>query len=71
MAQVQMLVLLSLRIMVRAPLLGAGGIIMAISINARLAMILLASVPALLLILYFVIKKTFLYLLQFKRSWIE
>ena len=59
MAQVQMLVLLSLRIMVRAPLLGAGGIIMAISINARLAMILLASVPALLLILYFVIKKSF------------
>ena len=58
-AQVQMLVLMSLRIMVRAPLLGVGGIIMAISINARLAMILFASVPALLLILYFVIQKSF------------
>lgn len=58
-AQVQMLVLMSLRIMVRAPLLGVGGIIMAISINARLAMILLASVPALLLILFFVIQKSF------------
>ena len=57
--QVQMLVLMSLRIMVRAPLLGVGGIIMAISINARLAMILFASVPALLLILYFVIQKSF------------
>jgi ATP-binding cassette subfamily B multidrug efflux pump len=57
-AQVQMLVLMSLRIMVRAPLLGVGGIIMAISINARLAMILLASVPALLLILFFVIQNS-------------
>lgn len=56
--QVQMLVLMSLRIMVRAPLLFIGGIIMAVSINAKLSAILLASIPLLLAVIYFVIKKS-------------
>lgn len=57
--QVQMMVLMSLRIMVRAPLLCIGGIIMAVSINTRLSLILLLAVPALLLAFVFVMKKSF------------
>jgi len=57
--QIQMLVLMSLRIVVRAPLLCIGGIIMTILINARLAMILLVSIPLLAIALSYVIKKSF------------
>lgn len=56
--QLQMVVLMSLRIMVRAPLLFIGGIIMAISLNARLTLILTISIPLLALILYYVMRKS-------------
>jgi len=56
--QLQMLVLMSLRIMVRAPLLFIGGIIMAISLNARLTLILAVSIPLLMVVLYYTMKRS-------------
>ncbi|MGE5474371.1 MAG: ABC transporter ATP-binding protein [Ignavibacteriales bacterium] len=57
--QLQNFVLVMLRIMVRAPLLCIGGIIMALMLNAQLALILLAAIPILALALGYVIKKGF------------
>ncbi|AOT70788.1 ABC transporter ATP-binding protein [Geosporobacter ferrireducens] len=57
--QVQNVVLMSLRIMVRAPLLSIGGIIMAVSINPRLARILLIAIPVLAFVLAFVARRGF------------
>lgn len=57
--QLQNLVMMSLRIVVRAPLLFIGGIIMAVSINARLSLIFLWSIPLLILVFVFVMKKSF------------
>mgnify|MGYP000950765247 FL=1 len=56
--QLQTIVLMSLRIMVRAPLLFIGGIIMAISLNARLALILAVSIPLLAVVIYYRMKKS-------------
>ena len=58
-SQVQNIVLMSLRLMIRAPLICIGGLIMAISINGRLALILLVAVPLLGITNYFIIKKSF------------
>jgi len=44
--------------MVRAPLLFIGGIIMAISLNARLALILAVSIPLLAVVIYYRMKKS-------------
>ncbi|MFY4775672.1 ABC transporter ATP-binding protein [Metabacillus sp. RGM 3146] len=55
--QIQNMVFMSLRIMLRAPLLVLFGTIMALVINARLAMILLITIPILLLFLLWVMKK--------------
>lgn len=57
--QVQMMVFMLLRMLVRAPLLGIGGTIMAVSINGRLASILLLVIPLILLVLTLVIRKGF------------
>ena len=57
--QVQNIVLMSLRIMVRAPLLSVGGIIMTVIINPRLARILLIAIPILALVLFFVARRGF------------
>jgi ATP-binding cassette, subfamily B, multidrug efflux pump len=57
--QVQQLVIMGLRMLVRAPLLCIGGFIMAISINARLSMILIVATPILLASVTFIIKKGF------------
>jgi ATP-binding cassette subfamily B protein len=57
--QLQTIVLMSLRIVVRAPLLCIGGIVMTILINPRLAMILLFSIPLLLISLNYVTKRSF------------
>lgn len=43
--QVQNIVMMGLRIMVRAPLLGLGGLAMALSINPRLSLILVVVLP--------------------------
>ncbi|MDK2991018.1 MAG: ATP-binding cassette, subfamily multidrug efflux pump [Clostridiales bacterium] len=56
--QLQMMVLMSLRMMIRAPLLFIGGIIMAISLNAKLSLILVVSIPLLILVLYRTMKKS-------------
>ncbi|MCX7942278.1 MAG: ABC transporter ATP-binding protein/permease [Dictyoglomaceae bacterium] len=57
--QLQNLVMMSLRIVVRAPLLFIGGIIMAISINKSLSLIFLFSIPVLILIFISVMKRSF------------
>ncbi|MGL4739000.1 MAG: ABC transporter ATP-binding protein [Cellulosilyticaceae bacterium] len=49
--QVQQLVLMSLRMMVTAPLMILGGIIMALATNVALSMILLVAIPILLLVI--------------------
>lgn len=57
--QVQNVVLTMLRILVRAPLLSIGGLIMALTINPGLATILLVTVPVLISTLTVVIRKGF------------
>ncbi|MBC7319325.1 ABC transporter ATP-binding protein, partial [bacterium] len=57
--QLQNLVLMSLRIVVRAPLLFIGGIIMAVSINSRLASVLLIAVPLQILAFLYLVKRGF------------
>lgn len=54
--QVQNLLRMMFRVLVRAPLLLIGGIIMAVTINARLSLILLAIAPLLAVILTVIIK---------------
>lgn len=57
--QVQMFVMMLLRILVRSPLLLIGSFVMAFVINAQLALILLAAAPVLLAVVYVVIRKGF------------
>lgn len=55
--QIQQLVLVALRIMVTAPLMVIGGILMALATNVKLSIILLLSIPVLLLVILLVGKK--------------
>lgn len=55
--QIQQLVLVALRIMVTAPLMVIGGILMALTTNLELSIILLLSIPILLLVILVVGKK--------------
>ncbi|HHU62611.1 MAG TPA: ABC transporter ATP-binding protein [Clostridiales bacterium] len=55
--QIQNIVIMALRTLVRAPLLGIGGIVMVVSINAQLALIILAAIVTLVIIFAFVMKK--------------
>jgi len=57
--QVQMVVALMMRLMVRAPLLFFGGLTMAFIINVRMALVLIATVPMLAIVLAILIKKGF------------
>ncbi|MCE5223122.1 ABC transporter ATP-binding protein/permease [bacterium] len=57
--QLQQMVMMMLRMLIRAPLLFIGGIIMTVSINAKLALILLVTIPLLTLVLIIIIKKGF------------
>lgn len=57
--QLQNLVMMSLRIVVRAPLLFLGGIIMTIYINYKLAFILVFVIPLLLLIFLYMVRRSF------------
>lgn len=57
--QVQNTVSMMLRILVRAPLMAIGGIIMAVSINMRLAAILLIAIPVMIFILTIIIRAGF------------
>lgn len=57
--QMQNVVFMSLRIMMRAPLIMIGGLIMALIIDAKLALILAVVVPALLLFLVWSMSRAF------------
>lgn len=56
-SQVQQVVLMSLRMMVTAPLMIIGGVIMALSTNVQLSMVLLVSLPILVGVITFIGKK--------------
>ena len=58
-AQVQHIVLSSLRMLVRAPLLAIGGAVMALMINAGLASVLLISLPVLGIALALIMGRSF------------
>ncbi len=53
------IVQMMLRIMVRSPILTIGGIVMAFSINARLALISLSVLPVLAVVIFFIITRGF------------
>ncbi|MDQ0482648.1 ABC transporter ATP-binding protein [Guptibacillus hwajinpoensis] len=55
--QVQLVVFMGLRIMVRAPLLVVGGIVMAFVVDVQLALLLTAAIPLVMVFLYYVMKK--------------
>jgi ATP-binding cassette subfamily B multidrug efflux pump len=55
--QIQNLVFMGLRIMIRAPLLIVGATIMALLVNVKLALILVVTMPLLLLFLLWIMKK--------------
>ena len=58
-AQMQNIVMMMLRILIRSPILLVGSLVMAFFINARLALVLLVTVPLLALALRYVIGKGF------------
>lgn len=55
--QIQMVILMSLRMLIRAPLLCFGSLIMAFTINAKLSLILVAAIVILALVTFFVMRK--------------
>lgn len=55
--QVQQVILMSLRMMVTAPLMVIGGLVMALSTNLELSVILVISIPILIIVIGFVAKK--------------
>lgn len=55
--QVQNLVLMSLRMMVMAPIMCIGGIIMSVSTNAKLSLILAIVIPIMAIIIFLLAKK--------------
>ena len=57
--QMQQLVLMALRIMVRSPILFAGGVIMAIRLSPRLSVVFLFMIPAIVVTIFFVISRSF------------
>lgn len=59
MVQLQNLVLMALRMLVRSPLLSIGSLIMAFTISFKLAIILLIAMPILLVTLIFIMRKAF------------
>ncbi|AGA59949.1 ABC-type multidrug transport system, ATPase and permease component [Thermobacillus composti KWC4] len=58
-AQVQNAVFMSLRVMMRAPLIMAGGLIMALAINVRLGLVLLLISPVLFTVLVWMMNRGF------------
>ncbi|MCM3713873.1 ABC transporter ATP-binding protein/permease [Alkalihalobacillus oceani] len=55
--QIQTTIFMSLRIMLRAPLLIIGGVVMALLVNSRVALILLICIPLLVFFLVWMLKK--------------
>ncbi len=56
--QVQNIVLMGLRMMVRAPLLAIGGLFMAVSLSSKLSITLLFSVPIIVFAVILILKKS-------------
>ncbi|MCL6457152.1 MAG: ABC transporter ATP-binding protein/permease [Gorillibacterium sp.] len=59
-SQIQNIVFMSLRVMLRAPLMMVGGLIMALTINFKVALALLVVTPILVVSMIIVMKKGFL-----------
>jgi len=57
--QVQEIVMMMLRVMVRAPLLMVGGLIMAIVTSPRLALLFVVLIPIVVLLLFWIINKAY------------
>ncbi|GIM27761.1 ABC transporter [Clostridium polyendosporum] len=57
--QVQHMMLMGLRIMVRAPLICIGGFIMAVALSPKLSLIFLVAVPVILVAVILILKKSF------------
>ncbi len=55
--QIQQVVMMSLRMMARAPIMAIGGIIMAVSKNAKLSLIIVFVMPIIILVITIVTKK--------------
>ncbi|MDN4494809.1 ABC transporter ATP-binding protein [Ureibacillus aquaedulcis] len=55
--QVQSVLFMSLRIMIRAPLSAVGSLVMAFFVNPKMALFLLIGTPILILFLYVIVKK--------------
>ena len=63
-SQVQTVLFMSLRIMIRAPLMVIGSVIMALIVNAKMALYLLIGVPVLVVFLYVMVQKGVRYFSQ-------
>jgi len=57
--QIQRIIQMSLRLLIRAPLLSVGSIIMAVSINAKLTLVFVMAAPIVILAMAFIICKGF------------
>ncbi|PTQ57684.1 MAG: Lipid A export ATP-binding/permease protein MsbA [Candidatus Carbobacillus altaicus] len=57
MTQVQQMLLMSLRMMVRAPLMAVGGVIMAISMDRSLSLVLLGTLPLLMIVIVWILRR--------------
>ncbi|MCD2476251.1 ABC transporter ATP-binding protein, partial [Staphylococcus aureus] len=55
--QVQNMIFMSLRFMLRAPLMIAGGIVLSLAVNVKLGFFLLVTIPILILFLLWVLRK--------------
>lgn len=55
--QVQLVIFMGLRIMVRAPLLVVGGIVMALIVDWQIALLLTVAIPIVIAFLFYVMKK--------------
>lgn len=55
--QIQQVLMISMRMMLRAPLMAIGGVVMAVSKDARLSMVLLFSVPIVILVIALIARK--------------
>jgi ATP-binding cassette, subfamily B, multidrug efflux pump len=56
--QVQLVLAVMLRMMISAPLMGIGGIIMAVTQDAQLAWVLIAAIPVLALAIYIIMSRS-------------
>ncbi|NLI89911.1 MAG: ABC transporter ATP-binding protein [Epulopiscium sp.] len=55
--QIQQVLTISMRMMLRAPMMAIGGIVMAVSKDARLSMILLVAIPVVVLVIFLIARK--------------